>query len=344
MKQFHAAPTKAAVVFVLCALSTTAFSKDNGLWSAALGAQYVITDVADGDVDGDGRTEHVYCYREQVTGLHQKGGLLITGDLENKAPLFHVQLDDAPCDKVRINGRKIALLLSGKKQLIWTYGEDFRFRTDRDSVLAKTLLRASTQSDSSHGAAAIFDGDTLTSWGEGASGTGLGQLVTLRFVKPLHVGLVGVFCGDGTSERAFFDHHRLHRGSIETKTESDLGDKTAGVDFAALGIDALGDRIEFTCENRPDVSYVKIDRQNVVELTVRVDSVYLGDKKDETRVAELDVVPVLLPTETLDRAKTISPSTKEPPPAVTPVPTPEKPTNDVLQQLDASGPPLIHAD
>ena len=51
---------------------------------------------------------------------------------------------------------------------------------------------------------------------------------------------------DGGAGDAFFDHNRVHRASIETKSDADLGDSAAGVDFSTLGIDSIGDRMQLT--------------------------------------------------------------------------------------------------
>ena len=141
--------------------------------------------------------------------------------------------------------------------------------------------------------------------------------MTVRFKAPSDIAFIAIYSGDGSNQRAFFDKNRLHRGSIETKTAADLGDASAGVDFGSLGIDSIGDRVEFTCENKPQVTYVKVGRKDVMEISIRVDSVYLGDKKDDTHISEIHLVPQLDPQQTLDRAIDIKPKADEAPKTAT---------------------------
>jgi hypothetical protein len=314
-----------------------------GIWMQAITQSFVIIDMSGGDIDGDGKDELAICYREQPHGSGgQKGGVILFADSTgNSKPLFHSQLDEAPCEKVAVQGRQLVLQLPGKKQLTWTYGAEIRFRSDASSPFAGMAVKASSQADAAHAGKAAIDGDLNTSWGEGAPGTGIGQTLLLTLPKPMFVGVVGVVCGDVSGTRPFFDNNRVHRGSIEAKTGDDLGDTAAGVDFASLGIATIGDRVEFTCENRPGVTYVNVNRRDVREIELRVDSVYLGDKKDETRVAEVEIVPVLLQSETYDRSKDL---TKPPPRADKPTTPVDDRANEAVKKLDESGRILVPSE
>jgi hypothetical protein len=309
-----------------------------GPWLLALGAAYTVTDLSTGDLDGDGRDETVVCYRETAQTQNAGSGIAVyAGRGPRERPLFHTQLEGAPCEQVRVNGRKLGVLLEGRKQLIWTLGEEIVLRGDpRSPIRAKTVV-ASSQTGP-HVPTRAFDGDLATSWAEGAEGTGIGQAITITLDKPIDIGAVGVFCGEGSGLRAFFDHNRVHRGSIEAKTEADLGDTSAGFDFASLGIDALGDRVEFSCENRPEVTYVTLHKRGVVELEVRIESVYLGDKHDDTHLAEIELVPRLGHSETTDRAVAASPRPASPklssPESLPPV---ERDIESPTAALDAQG-------
>lgn len=273
----------------------------------ALGAAYVVTDVSSGDLDGDGRDETVVCYREGPTTTQAGSGVAVfAGRGPRERPLFHTQLEGAPCEKVRVNGRKLGVLLEGHKQLVWTLGEELKLRTDPRSPIHAKAVTASSHAGQNVPTRA-FDGDVSTSWAEGADGTGIGQTITITLDAPVDIGAVGIFCGEGSGLRSFFDNNRVHRGSIEAKTEADLGDTAAGFDFASLGIDALGDRVEFSCENRPELTYVALHKRGVVELEVRIESVYLGDKKDDTHIAEIELVPRLGHNATTDRAVATTP-------------------------------------
>lgn len=318
---------------------------DNGPWLTALSSKFVVVDLAKGDLDGDGSDETLVCYREDVDRTEQASGVaVLVGKAPDLKPVFHVQLETL-CEKVKVNGRKLGVLLAGNKQLVWTYGEDLKFRRDKGSALAGLTAKASSSTDSSHGAERAIDGDVTTSWAEGSSGTGLGQTLTLKLPKPMNIGMIGIYSGNGSSSRAFFDSNRIHRASLEAKTEADLGDSEAGVDFSSLGIDSIGDRLDFACENKPQVTYFAVNKRGVVELQVRIESVYLGDKKDDTHIAEIEIVPLLLMGETLDKATQLKAKSEAPKVEKKAVEdkTPSA-QDDAVKKLDESGRSLVNDD
>jgi hypothetical protein len=277
-----------------------------GPWVGALSTTFQVLDSATGDLDGDGREEMVLCYRRSPSGADRHGGVVVlTGRGADARPVFHVQLAGVGCEKARIAGGRVGVLLPGNKQLAWALGKEIRLRSDRASPVAAKTVSASSTLDSFHSAAKAYDNDLTTSWAEGTTGTGIGQTLTIRLERPLDIAAVGLLCGDGNGQRAFLDRNRVHRGSIETKTEADLGDSESGLDFSSLGIATIGDRIEFSCENKPQIIYVPVDKKGVVELSIRIDSVYLGDKKDDTHIAEVELIPLLDPTQTIDRAREV---------------------------------------
>lgn len=335
-----------ALVLLAPALATAlpgraASSAENGPWLNALTTAYVLVDLQTGDLDGDGKPETAVCYRESLDHTNALSGIaVLTTRGDAPTPVFHVQLEPQ-CEKVRISGRKLGILLATKtgekKQLVWTYGEEIRFKGD-GGRLAGSTVRATSSSPGSEPAKA-FDGDLSTAWGEGKPGTGIGQHVTIRFPRPTDVGAIAVFGGDGSSKRGFFDNNRIHRASIEAKTEADLGDAQAGFDFKTLGIESIGDRVEFDLENRPEVKYVPLRKKGVVELQVRIDSVFLGDKKDDTRVAEIEVIPMLTLAETLDAAtslKNVAKDEKKPAAPTNAKPAPKKQDDGTAARADAS--------
>jgi hypothetical protein len=281
---------------------------DDGAWWGAIADAFVLIDVSNGDLDGDGKDETVACYRKDRGGVPYGGVVVLKGRAPNMEPVFHAQLR-ARCEKVRVAKGKLGLLLEGAQQLVWKNGDDIKLRDARGSFPSQIVAKASS-SKPGHAPAKALDGDLSTSWAEAAAGTGIGQTLTLRLPRPTDVGTVGIACGDGASTRGFFDNNRVHRGSLEARTEADLGDADAGVDFSALGIESVGDRIEFRCENRPGITYVNVGKRDIVELQVRIDSVYLGDKHDDTHIAEVEVVPVLTDAETIDKAKPVKKGAK----------------------------------
>jgi hypothetical protein len=320
-------------------------SSDNGPWLTALSSAFVVMDMSTGDLDGDGKEETVVCYREATGRTDQVSGIaILTGKAPDLRPAFHVQLE-ALCEKVRVNGRKLGILFSGNKQLVWTYGEQVKFRSDKGSFHSLLVATSSSFMDGSHKAEKAVDGDLFTSWAEGTSGTGLGQTLTIKLPRPMNVGVIGIYGGNGAGPRAYFDSNRLHRGSIVAKTEADLGDSQAGFDFASLGIESMGDRQDFTCENKPQLTYVRVGKKGVVELQFRIESVYLGDKKDDTHIAEIEIVPVLGLSETLDRATKLKPKEDDKGAAAPRAEKKKDPdSSESVRKLDASGRSLIEDD
>ncbi len=293
----------AGLVCVALVAPRTAAAVEHGPWLTALGTAYVVVDLSTGDLDGDGKDETAVCYKENLSTTNTSTGVAVySGKGPQQRPVYHVQLHKVQCEKVRINNKRLGVLLAGGKQLALTYGQDLHFFGQAKSPVTPKSVKASSQASAAHGPQKAFDNDLSTSWAEGADGTGIGQSITVRLDKPIDLAAIGIFCGDGQNQRAFFDKNRVHRGSIETKTEADLGDTAGGFDFASLGIDAIGDRVEFNCENRPEVTYVSLNKRGVVEIEVRIESVYLGDKKDDTHIAEVELIQRLGLTQTVDKA------------------------------------------
>jgi hypothetical protein len=311
-------PTFFSLVAWVLVLSTSQAVRaaENGPWLNALSTAYVIVDMQSGDLDSDGRDETAVCYRESLDGTGRSSGIVILrGKAGEARPVFHAVLDAVQCEKVRIQGKKLGILVEGagqigKRQLIWSYGDEIKFNNDRGGFLDGARFESSS-SIGGHKANAAFDGDLRTSWAEGADGTGIGQTLTIRFSKPTDVAAIAIFPGNAGAGEAFFDHNRVHRASLETKSDADLGDSAAGVDFSTLGIDAIGDRLEVSFENRPQVTYVQVNRKAVMQIQVRVESVYLGDRRDETHIAEIEVVPLLGLSQTIDRSTPAKPRETE---------------------------------
>jgi len=330
---WHAGPARAAE------------SADNGPWLSALSGAFVVVDTATGDLDGDGRDETVLCYRRDAVATAQGSGVVVlAGKGPDARPVFHVQLAGVQCEKARIAGGRVGVLLPGSKQLAWAYGKELRIRNDKASPVAASAVTASSTLDPGHAASKAYDNDLSTSWAEGTAGTGIGQALTIRLAKPTDVGSVALLCGEGNGLRSFLDKNRVHRGSIETKTEADLGDADAGIDFSSLGISSIGDRIEFNCENKPQIVYVPVGKRGVVELSVRIDSVYLGDKKDDTHIAEVEIVPLLDPSQTIDRARDLKKKADDDGEVGGAPPVPDIDVEGATKKLDEGGRSIIPDD
>lgn len=309
-----------AVVLVpaLSAAATARGASQSSPWLQALSNSFTVIDMAEGDLDGDGKKETVVCYQESADNPTDDGGVAI---LKRRGrtlePAYHVRLDQAWCEEVKVQGNRVGFLLRSRTldkkrgKLVWTYGEDFSFVGSGDHFLDKSTIETTSSTGGVYNGKAAVDGNTETSWAEGAKGTGIGESLTIKLPRAMDVSYVAIYGGHGGGQRPFFDHNRVHRGSVEARTEADLGDALAGIDFSELGIGAGGDRIEFSLENRPGVTYVRVDKKAVTEVNVRIDSVFLGRRTDDTHIAEIEVVPMLQLSETLDRAKPLSQKTPQ---------------------------------
>lgn len=324
-------------------------------WLQAISSAFLVVDMADGDIDGDGQSETVVCYQDSADNPSSAGGVAVLQKRRGVlVPVFHVRLDQTWCEQVQIRGRRVGMLLRSntldkkKSELVWTYGKELHWIGAPAHPLAG--MRAEASSKLASGPEAVLDGNLETTWAEGIEGTGIGETVTLKLPRPMDIAYVGIWAGQGTSPRIYFESNRLYRGSIEARTAADLGDEVAGIDFSELGIDVGGDRTEFTLENRPQLTYIRVDKQDVTELEVRLDSVYLGKTRDDTHLAEIEIVPVLDLKETLDRARSLSAKrpakaspeeTAEQAPEATPddapPPAPKSNADAALERLDGEG-------
>jgi hypothetical protein len=283
---------------------------ESGPWLAALSSGFVVTDVATGDLDGDGSEETAVCFVEP-RGAHGRGGIAVLSKRGGVERLMFQAMTNATCERIKIASGRIGVLTKGKEQLAWTYGKDLVFIDQRNHPLQGTKATASsTLSASGIAPEAALDGDLETSWAEGASGTGITQTLTLTLPRPTHVAYVAILGGSGMNKKAYYESNRIHRASIEVQTKDDLGDTDTGLDFADLGIDIGGDRVDFSLENRPEIRFIRVDKKDVMKLEVRVESVYLGSKNDDTHIAELIVIPELSSTKFVTDGNSVAQSPK----------------------------------
>jgi len=266
---------------------------ETGPWLTALSSGFVVTDMSTGDLDGDGSDETAVCFVEPP-GAHGRGGIAVLSKSGGNERLVFQAMTEAECERIKIQAGRLGVLTKDKAQLSWTYGKDLVFIGQRGHPLAgSTASASSTLSTSGVAAAATLDGDLETTWAEGASGTGITETVTITLPRPTHVAYVAILGGNGMSKRGFYDANRVHRASIEVQTKDDLGDSDTGLDFADLGIDIGGDRVPFSLENRPEIRYIRVDKKGAMNLEIRVESVYLGAKNDDTHIAEIVIIPEL---------------------------------------------------
>jgi hypothetical protein len=266
-------------------------------WQTAIADSFNVQHTTTGDLNSDGITETISCYLEEKSSGGSDSGVVIfqnRGSLES--PVFHVVLKDSVCKQLKVKGSKLGILsLKGasKEKIIWTYGKEIVFSSDvRHPLNPETLkITSSDQGYATENERSVLDGKLDTSWSEKTAGTGIGQTITIRFSSPQEIGYLGIFAGHGGGKREFYDHNRVHRMSILTQTEADLGDDDAEIDFSDFGIDIGGDRIEAVIQDKGALTYIPVGKKNVLQIEFRIDSVYLGKKRDETHIAEIEIIP-----------------------------------------------------
>ena len=74
--------------------------------------------------------------------------------------------NDGSIERILAGPRQVQAVLwrDDGKQLVWTYGEELRFRTDKAGLIGGAEIKASSSLGGSNGAKAAMDGDLKTSW------------------------------------------------------------------------------------------------------------------------------------------------------------------------------------
>jgi hypothetical protein len=340
-------------LFAVCLILSVFIAQPAGAdnpWISALAEDFTVLGFSQGDLDGDGTREKAVCYRDPEDTGRSMGGLVIfSGEGPQVRHRFHVRLDRTVCEKVTISKRTLTMelhtRLSGrleKKRLVWTLGKDFDFAGGKRHPLAGMTVEAtSSPRGGRHRAQAAVDGSLSSSWAEGKDGTGVGEELSLSWKKPVHIGLVGIFGGSSLDRREFEADNRLHRASLEIQTESDVGDVEADLNFADLGIDIMGDRQEFELENEARPVYIEVNKKDARGLSLRIESVYLGGRTDDTHVAEVEIVPVIDIRQTLDQATAIKAAPTKG--AEKPSEKPSKTTAPQAKTKKSQGDPVLDA-
>lgn len=266
---------------------------------AALGTHYVVLDAQDGDLTGDGRVETAVCYRASDETHGDVAGIALLGMRRGAdVPLFHTQIEGLLCDGVRIEGHALVVTAyrAGDAKTAYTlklvHKKNLHLRGEKGHVLTGATI-SSSPAMPGHLAKAALDGALSTSWAEDEEGTGIGARLTVTLPAAVRLGAVGITPGASVGRATYDAKNRPHRGSFAFRTAEDLSDDDSGLDFAALGVELLGERATFSLPNAPGVRYVPVDADGVREVEVRIDSVYLGSRDDDTHVLELEFVPRL---------------------------------------------------
>jgi hypothetical protein len=293
-----------AVVVAAAAPSWAADEYKATLEYEALARDYKITKAFEEDADGDILKEAYVAFKDRQDDATTGGGVLVlkmrSGALR---PWACIYLETGyPADlTVAAGGKEWSLSVArgdrapdDVKPLTLVVGKDVPVRGEPgDPFLGMKILASSTARSENVDVKYLYDQDVNTGWAEGASGTGIGESLTFEFKKAVGLGLVAMFSGKGTNPRDFRDYNRVHRAVLDISTQSNLGDTSANLDFADLGITSAGNKLDVTFPNRPEFKFIKVAEPEVLKAVFRIDSVYLGDRKDDTHVSEVFFCPLL---------------------------------------------------
>jgi hypothetical protein len=265
---------------------------EDQIWQQSLRDAVEVIDEAQGDIDGDGQKEIAICYRltsEMRASLAvpgDAGGLVVfSGKARIERPVFHTIFSDAVCEQLELSRGNLIFRSPQPEDASqttphrWAYRKDFYFAGDEKTTLSAPVAQNPADIDSLK---ALLDGRLHTGWDVSQGSTGVGQKLRMRFPVPVRIGLVGVFGGVGSSRSAYRKHNRLHRISIQAKSANRLGA-------------ANTQRQKTLLEDAPRVSYIVPPLAGVPmsRLEIRVEGVHLGKSVNDTKVGELEIVPIM---------------------------------------------------
>ncbi|NMB74917.1 MAG: hypothetical protein GYA21_07275 [Myxococcales bacterium] len=286
----------------LCASGTARAEEEDfkrSQFFRGISAHFVVSAVTQGDLDGDGRSDTLVLYREAEDAVNQAGGLLVLSPMgADWKVLLHLFFESVYPKKASVAGRDLSIeFVQTGPQGVKTFprtlvrSKDFFLRQDPESPFAEAKVTASsTLKHEGVKPEHAFDQDLRTAWAEGADGTGVDETVTIEFRRPVDLGLAGVLHGNFRSPREWKDNNRLHRGEFTVETSSDRYDAEGQVDFEAdLGLGLYGDKVDISFSNKPVMRYVRLQKRGAVSVQLKITSVLLGEKNDDTYVAEIDL-------------------------------------------------------
>lgn len=282
------------LLFSLLSVSGHAFEKTQ--YFRGISADFQMGRVTRSDLDLDGMQEVVVCYRSLKAPMD--GGLLVLNNQKKEAKvLWHVAFENHFPESVSSNGAVLTVELLHSKngtklRKAWVHGEDYFFRGAQGDPFAKmTITASSTLRADGISVAHVFDGDLKSSWAEGDSGTGVSESLSFEFAAPMDLAMIGVLHGNFKGKRAWHDNNRIHRAEVTLETHAERYDKDSDVNFEKdLGLSLYGDRVDLTFSNRPVMHYARLNKRDVISLEIRISSVLMGEKTDDTHVAEIDFV------------------------------------------------------
>jgi hypothetical protein len=266
-------------------------------------AHFTVTQEIKADIDKDGFDEAIVCYREPGEAVNQPGGVLILGKgIGEWTVAWHAFFENVYPQKVSASGGSITFDLvqtsmQESKTVSRTFvkDKDFFFRKEEGSPFYGAKVTASsTLKKEGIKPGNVFDQDLKTAWAEGVDGTGVDESISFEFKKPVDLGLIGVLHGNFKGPKEWKENNRLHRAEVTVETSSDRYDSESNVDFSSdLGLGLYGDKVEMTFSDKPLMRYFLLGKKNVLSVQLKITSVLLGEKNDDTFIAEVDFAEMI---------------------------------------------------
>ncbi len=261
---------------------------------------------AAGDLSGDRRREVIVGFKDQGERPGTRGGILIFASrLGRYQKVYGALWERAFPRELRVAGRRLEVLVVeitevGELPLEQTlmYENDIVFDDEPGGLMRAVSVEAS--STLAHFRAqtdplSILDGDLKTGWAEDGRGTGVGEWIRLEFEEPVSISLLGMASGDHRSDAHRKRSNRVHRSEVTVRTTAEEGDPVAGLSYQELGLDFPGERVPMRLSDRMGLQYFEVDRAEVRALEIRISSVYVGDRFDDTWITAVDVLGRLPP-------------------------------------------------
>lgn len=134
---------------------------------------------------------------------------------------------------------------------------------DIDASASSVLI---SENNKSYEASNMLDDDPDTNWQEGEEGNGEGTVLTFHFTEPVALGGIELLNGNGSSEKKYFANNRAKEITLQ------MGAK----------------KVNYTLNDQYGSQFIELSPcGETQELTITIDSVYNGDKYDDTCISDI---------------------------------------------------------
>jgi len=130
-----------------------------------------------------------------------------------------------------------------------------------------------TDAARNHPASALIDRNTTSYWSDGRAGTAAGSVITITFDRPTELAKLGIHSGAAGKDFPFQPRPRM-------------------VEVTYLGRGQEVQRKQLTLVDKPEFQTFDLAAKRVDRATIRVISVYAGQKGSATSLAELEFLTV----------------------------------------------------